>query len=435
MLQFISRFIIWVLSKTLFPFMLWAFDHVDAQKIIIGIISNTIQHGQLVMHIPGEEKPKVFGNGGNRPELNAEITVVNSRFFWRCLVAQDIGFAESYMNKEWITPDLGAVMRILAANGANKVDLKAALVLRTINFFNHLRRKNSVENSRQNISEHYDLSNAMYELFLDPTMMYSSAIFASKEDTLEEAQIRKLNLIIDQARLRPEHHLLEIGTGWGSLAIQAAKRTGCKVTSVTLSTEQLEFAKRRVNEAGLSDRIDIQLCDYRLIQGSACFDAVISIEMIEAVGKEYYPSFFATIERVLKPNGVAVLQAITIPDQRFAVYSQSCDFIQKYIFPGGLCPSMSALQQAMLDNSQLVIEELKNYPQHYHRTLEIWAQRFNENASKIKALPGNFDDRFIRMWNYYFYYCSAGFAERSINLVHLTLTRERNLERFPIVVS
>lgn len=283
-------------------------------------------------------------------------------------------------------------------------------------------RANNVATAQQNIHEHYDLSNEMFETFLDPTMMYSCAVFENPGDSLQTAQVAKLHKIIREADIKSTDHVLEIGSGWGSFAIEAVRKTGCRVTTVTISEEQFALAQRRINEAGLQDRIDLKFLDYRKIEGK--FDKVVSIEMIEAVGHEYLPEYFATIDKCLKPDGIAYIQAITYPDSRYEQYRRGCDFIQKYIFPGGLCPSVTAMANAMTNSSSLQIEHLDNIGIHYAQTLRLWRQNFLANESKIRQL--GFNDAFVRRWLYYFSYCEAGFETKALGTLHLLLSRPGN---------
>lgn len=283
-------------------------------------------------------------------------------------------------------------------------------------------RMNTISKAQENIHEHYDLSNEMFETFLDPTMMYSCAVFESPSASLQEAQITKLHKIIREADIKSTDHVLEIGSGWGSFAIEAVKKTGCRVTTVTISEEQFALAKKRIQEAGLQDKIDLQFIDYRKIQGK--FDKVVSIEMIEAVGHEFLPEYFATIDKLLKPDGTAYIQAITYPDSRYEQYRRGCDFIQKYIFPGGLCPSITAMANAMTKSSSLQIEHLDNIGIHYAQTLRLWRENFMANEAKIRKL--GFNDAFIRRWSYYFCYCEAGFETKVLGTLHLLLSRPGN---------
>jgi cyclopropane-fatty-acyl-phospholipid synthase len=322
---------------------------------------------------------------------------------------------------QWTTPDLTAVIAFLIDNrdALENGELKSARLNALVNWFAHLLRSNTKTRSRKNISAHYDLSNDFFALFLDPTMMYSSAVFATEDEPLEDAQRRKMRLLIEQADIRPEHHVLEIGSGWGGMAIEMARTTGCRVTSVTISREQHALARERVKAAGLDDRVDIQFCDYRDIEGT--FDRVVSIEMLEAVGHEHFDSFFRTIDRSLAPGGRAVLQVITIPHARYDAYRKSVDWIRIHIFPGGHLPSVEALEASMHRCSSLRITARDDIGPHYAPTLARWRKTL---ASRLPDLDRmGYDDVFFRTWEYYFCYCEAAFATHTLGNHHLVLQR------------
>jgi cyclopropane-fatty-acyl-phospholipid synthase len=276
--------------------------------------------------------------------------------------------------------------------------------------------------AKTNINRHYDLSNAMYALFLDETLTYSCAIFDHEDDSLTDAQLRKLDRILDKACLAEHHHMLEIGTGWGTLAMRAVTRFGCRVTSITLSSEQQTLAQQRIAEAGLSDRIEVRLCDYRHVTGH--YDRIVSVEMLEAVGKAYFPAFFQRCDRLLKPDGLLVLQTITIPDQHYRAYSKTTDWMRLYIFPGGLLPSLTAVTQVLAGYTSLVIKQVDSIGPHYALTLARWRERFLANREKILEL--GFPETFIRRWEYYFSYCQVGFAQHYIDDLQIVMTRPRN---------
>ena len=265
----------------------------------------------------------------------------------------------------------------------------------------------------------YDLSNALYETFLDENMLYSSAIFNSPSDTLAQAQINKMERLCQQLQLKPSDHVVEIGTGWGAMAMYMALNYGCKVTTTTISDAQYDYAKSKIEQFGLSKQITLLKKDYRLLEGQ--FDKLVSIEMIEAVGKAFLPSYIDQCQSLLKPQGLMAIQAITIADQRYNSYSNSVDFIQKYIFPGGFLPSITALTQAATQNSDLVVRDLFDIGADYGKTLNCWHQTFNQRLDRVKEL--GFDERFIRMWNYYFCYCQGGFRAKTISTVHMTFQR------------
>ena len=262
----------------------------------------------------------------------------------------------------------------------------------------------------------------MYGLFLDDTWTYSCALFDHANESLADAQLRKVDRILDKACLDQQHHVLEIGTGWGTLAMRAVKRFGCRVTSITLSEEQQQLARQRIAEAGLSDRIEVQLCDYRNVTGQ--YDRILSVEMLEAVGKAYLPAFFRACDRLLKPTGIVVLKTITMPDQYYPAYSKTTDWMRLFIFPGGLLPSLTALIHVLTRHTSLVVKHLESIGPHYALTLARWRERFLANQEKIMEL--GFPETFIRRWEYYFSYCEVGFAQHYIDDLQIVLTRPRN---------
>ena len=262
----------------------------------------------------------------------------------------------------------------------------------------------------------------MYELFLDETMTYSCAIFERENEALADAQLRKIDRILEKACISEHHNVLEIGTGWGSLAIRAATLYGCRVTSITLSKEQQQLAQQRVAEAGLSDRIEVLLCDYRNVTGQ--YDRIVSVEMLEAVGKAYYPVFSRSCDRLLKPNGMLVIQTITSPDQRYEAYSKTTDWMRLFIFPGGMLPSLTALTKVLTDHTSFVVKQVESIGPHYALTLARWKDRFLTNRGKIIDL--GFPESFIRRWEYYFSYCQAGFTQHYVDDLQIVLTRPRN---------
>ncbi|MCB1071120.1 MAG: DUF1365 family protein [Kiritimatiellae bacterium] len=377
--------------------------------------------GSLHLTLPdgGEHR---FGNDPSACEAHWQVR--DHHFFRRLATAGDIGVGEAFMAGEWTSKDPANVLKFLVLNldQLEVPGLKAKLMTALVHWFQHRMNANTRYRSRRNIQAHYDLSNDFFKLFLDPSMMYSSAVFADARQSLEQAQQYKIRELIRKARIESHHHVLEIGSGWGSFALEAARLTGCRVTSITLSEEQLALARERARLEGLDDRVTFELRDYRDLQGQ--YDRVVSIEMIEAVGHAYLGSYFQAIDRALKPNGIVVLQAITIPDQRYEAYRKNPDWIQKYIFPGGHLPSLTSLSIAMTQHSRLGVEALENIGPHYARTLRCWREAFNRKAEQVKAL--GFDETFIRMWNYYLSYCEAAFATRSLNTLHLVITRPQN---------
>ena len=283
----------------------------------------------------------------------------------------------------------------------------------------HKLNENSVRGSKKNISRHYDLSNDFFSLFLDKNMMYSSAIYKSRKTSLEDASTNKLDVICKKLNLKKTDHVIEIGTGWGGFAIYAAKNYGCKVTTTTISIEQYKFAKQKIKEAGLGKKIKVLLKDYRLLKGQ--YDKLVSIEMIEAVGYQFYDEYFKIIGQLLKIDGEALIQSITIKDQRYSKAIQSVDFIQKYIFPGSCIPSITAIQNSLTNSTDLVINDIRDIGHHYARTLADWRKRFLKNKQEIRKL--GFDDKFLRMWLFYFAYCEGGFEEKVISDIHLHITK------------
>jgi cyclopropane-fatty-acyl-phospholipid synthase len=349
------------------------------------------------------------------------IRVKDYRFFWRLLRDGDVGVGDSYMWGEWDTDNLPKLLGHFVENESalNGHNMALNLLGRISHKIMHLRNPNSIRGSRKNIQRHYDLSNDMYKLFLDPSMMYSCAIFTHHEESLELAQQNKVNAIIQKADIRPVHHVLEIGSGWGHFAIEAARQTGCRVTSITISEEQLKLARERVKQAGLEDRIRIELCDYRKLEGS--YDRIVSIEMLEAIGEKQYETFFSVCDKSLKPGGRVVLQVITIPDERFEGHRRRVDWLQKHVFPGGLLPSLQALKDAMKRSSHLSVLDFENIGPHYVLTLAHWRKRFLEARERILEL--GFDETFIRKWLYYLGYCEAAFATRYVNDLQIVLSR------------
>ena len=363
-----------------------------------------------------------FGERREAPPV--DLTVRDYRFFSRVVLGSDIGLGESYMYGEWDTDDIAGVIEFFIRNRHRLQDgnFKASLPTRALERLRYLSRANTPGGSRRNIRRHYDLSNDFFQTFLDKTMAYSCAIFKSADESLEAAQKNKFHVIIQKARLQAEDHLLEIGCGWGGFAIEAVRRTGCRVTGITISREQYELARQRVREAGLQDRIRILFRDYRRIKGR--FDKIVSIEMLEAVGHENYGTFFRQLDRLLATDGIAVLQTISIPDQRYDAYRRTHDWIQKYIFPGGLLPSLTRLTQTMTRHSTLMVDHVENIGNHYATTLARWHRRFVAHEEQVDRL--GFDEIFKRKWAYYLKSCEAGFRQRALGDLQLVLTREGN---------
>ncbi|MDA8791837.1 cyclopropane-fatty-acyl-phospholipid synthase family protein [Bacteriovoracaceae bacterium] len=332
------------------------------------------------------------------------------------------------MNGDWETNDLTLLLRWTIQNIENSGIISGTKnknyfvnFLNQINRLGHLLKRNTKEGSKNNISYHYDLSNKFYQMMLDETMSYSCGIFTDGNESLYESQINKLNALCDNLDIQSGDHILEIGCGWGGFAIHAVTNFDCKVTGVTISKEQYNFAKEKISNLGLSDKIEILLMDYRDIQGQ--FDKVVSIEMIEAVGHEFLPQYFQTIDHLLKPDGVAVIQAITSPDSRYELFRKGVDFIQKHIFPGTLLPSMRAMHKAC-EKTDLHLINLRDIGLSYAKTLKIWHDKVEEQKSEIRKL--GMDDTFFNQWKYYLCYCEAAFAERNISDVQITFIKPNN---------
>ena len=368
----------------------------------------------------GEQVGERFGKP-TKGEPSAIIEVKHPEFYRRLLQGGSIAAGEAYMDGWWDSPDLSALMELMAINMAalDSIEDKSSLLTRILYKLGHWVNRNTLAQSRENIQAHYDLGNDLYETFLDERMLYSSGIYATPTDTLEQAQINKMERLCQQLKLKSTDQVMEIGTGWGGMALYMAKHYGCHVTTTTISDEQYQYAVQQVERAGLTDKITLLKQDYRLLEGQ--YDKLVSIEMIEAVGKQFLVSYLKKCQSLLKPKGLMAIQAITIADQRYDYYADNVDFIQKYIFPGGFLPSITSLTSHATQNTDLVVRDLFDIGGDYARTLVDWRQRFELSLEKVKAL--GYDERFIRMWRYYFCYCEGGFRAQSISTVHLTFQR------------
>ena len=375
-----------------------------------------------------DKTTKLYGEKNLEDKITLEI--YNNRFLIKTVLYGDIGFAESFIDRDFETSNLTKLIELALLNakylGTTSENEKNKLInlMPFFNRFKHSLRRNSKTNARKNISAHYDLSNDFYKLMLDKTMMYSSAVFENKDQDLYDAQKNKLEKLSSKLNIKDGSKVLEIGSGWGAMAIHLAKDKKCDVTTVTLSVEQKKLCKERFKKEGIEDKIDILLKDYRDLKGE--FDAIIAVEMFEAVGREYFHIFFKKCQELLKPSGVLVLQVITIPDQRYKAYSKGSDFIQKYIFPGGHLPSILKLLETTSKHTRLNLNHLEEFTEHYAKTLNIWHENFENNLDEVKKL--GFDDYFIRMWKMYLNYCEAGFLTRNINLHQLVFTRDQNID-------
>ena len=386
-------------------------------KITKGTLKVTFSDGKVITY-------------GNNQEPKANLVLNNADLFRRLTLFGDIGFAESYMDKDFECDDLTALIKIALINSdslqtksEDEKKLSFYNLFPLVNKIKHIMRKNSKTRSQKNIQEHYDLSNQFFKLFLDDTMMYSSAVFEKPNETLFEAQKRKIDILAKKLNLKKGSKVLEIGSGWGAMAMHLVKEYGCEVTTLTLSKEQKKLCEDRFKEHEIEESVNIMLKDYRDMQGE--FDAVIAVEMFEAVGREYFDVFFKKCEDLLTPSGILVMQIITMPDQRYSSYCKGTDFIQKYIFPGGHLPSVGKILEVTSKNTKLNLLHMEEYTEHYAKTLNIWHENFNEKLEHVKEL--GFDEYFIRMWKMYLCYCEAAFLTRNINLVQVAFTRYQNM--------
>ncbi len=374
-------------------------------------------HGQLVVEDPlGTLR---IGQAGSGPAVT--LRVLDPGFYRALATHGSVGAGQAYMDGLWQCSDLVGLIRLLARNrdlldgmetGSARL---GGLAMKAL----HALRRNTREGSRRNIAAHYDLGNAFFGLFLSPDLMYSSACWSGADDTLEAASTRKLELICRKLALGPDDHVLEIGTGWGGFALHAARHHGCRVTTTTISREQHDLAAARIAEAGLGDRITLLQSDYRDLHGQ--YDKLVSIEMIEAVGADFQDSYFGQIGRLLKPDGLALVQAITIEDHRYAQALKSVDFIKRHVFPGCFIPSISAMLASKTRSSDLALIALEDFGLSYARTLQAWRERFLAQLPAVRAQ--GFDEHFIRLWEFYLAYCEGGFRERSIGVAHLLLAK------------
>lgn len=380
----------------------------------------SLRQGYVEVACP--DKTYTFGDPGST--LRATAMVHDERVFIKALLGGDIGLGEAYMNGDWSSPDLVPLIRIFVRNLA-LVDEESRLLTRLSRIFDwiaHRWRRNTVEGSRRNIHAHYDLSNDFFRLFLDPNMVYSCALFESEGDPLEAAQMQKLDSICRKLCLRQADHVLEIATGWGAFAIHAVRNYGCRVTTTTISREQHAYASEWVRRAGLAGRIQVLCEDYRRLQGS--FDKIVSIEMFEAVGYDHYDDYFRACDRLLRPEGTMLLQTITMNEQRFTRYIRTSDWIRKYIFPGADLASVSRVLQSLAQSTRLSLFHAEEIGTHYARSLAAWRQNFQASLPAVRAL--GFEDRFIRMWDYYLASCEGAFRERHIGDFQLLLTKNYN---------
>lgn len=377
-------------------------------EIVLRRMLRGLEFGQLVIETPAGER-LVFDGAGPGPQ--ARMTIHRWRCLWRLATGADIGFAEAYMAGEWSSPNLAALLNLACRNSAVEEPLRLLRSPRLGRKLQHALNRNTRRGSRRNVTAHYDLGNNFYDQWLDAGMSYSSGLYASTSLTLEEAQDAKLDRVLALLDLPEGARVLEIGCGWGSLAERMLERHDCALTGLTLSAKQLAFAHRRLADRGLIARSNLRLQDYRDVRGT--FDRIVSIEMLEAVGEAYWPMYFATLRDRLRTGGLAVLQVITIDDARFELYRRRPDFIQKYIFPGGMLPTPRIIErEAAKAGLRLVASEF--FGESYARTIEDWQSRFQKAWSQIEGL--DFDQRFKRTWEYYLAYCQAGFETGALNV-------------------
>ena len=359
--------------------------------------------------------------GSPSADLQAEADVLDQRAYERALLGGNTAAGEAYVDGWWTSPDITQVTRFFSRNLSmmDYWDSRFGWLLKPFKTMRYLRRLNSKRQAKKNILAHYDLGDELYQTFLDSKMQYSSAIFDVESNSLEEAQVNKLTRICDQLKLREDDHLLEVGSGWGGLAIFAAENYGCQVTTTTISDNQYKYAKNKIDAAGLSNKINLLSDDYRLLQGK--FEKVVSVEMIEAVGKKYLSGYFQKLNDLLKPGGLLMLQAITIADQRLKSYSSNEDFIQKHIFPGGFLPSVYLISKILADSTELVMRDFRDIGLDYSKTLSHWHKNLLEKKEALNQL--GYDDQFYNLWTYYLGYCEGGFLERRISASQMLMSK------------
>ena len=359
--------------------------------------------------------------GSPSADLHAEADVLDQRAYERALLGGNTAAGEAYVDGWWTSPDITQVTRFFSRNLSmmDYWDSRFGWLLKPFKTMRYLRRLNSKRQAKKNILAHYDLGDELYQTFLDSKMQYSSAIFDVESNSLEEAQVNKLTRICDQLKLREDDHLLEVGSGWGGLAIFAAENYGCQVTTTTISDNQYRYAKNKIDAAGLSNKINLLSDDYRLLQGK--FEKVVSVEMIEAVGKKYLSGYFQKLNDLLKPGGLLMLQAITIADQRLKSYSSNEDFIQKHIFPGGFLPSVYLISKILADSTELVMRDFRDIGLDYSKTLSHWHKNLLEKKDALNQL--GYDDQFYNLWTYYLGYCEGGFLERRISASQMLMSK------------
>ncbi|RLS54652.1 MAG: class I SAM-dependent methyltransferase [Planctomycetota bacterium] len=401
------------------------FDRI-ARRLLLGKLQR-LQGGTIRLDDPFGST--TLGLGG---DLQSTLQVHNRAFFRHAVLGGSLSVAESYLRGDWDCDDLTAFFRLFVRNieATDQLDSGLSRIAGLGNWLYHRWHANSKSGSRRNIHAHYDLGNDFFRLMLDDTMAYSSGIFLSPTSTLREASIEKMDRLCRKLELGPSDHLLEIGTGWGGLAIHAAQHFGCRVTTTTISKQQYEVAQQRIAEAGVTNRVTLLLQDYRDLSGQ--FDKLVSVEMIEAVGHRYFDTFFRQCSELLKPDGTMVLQAIVMPDRRYAQYLRSVDFIQRYVFPGGCLPSMGSMLESTARATDLRFVHAEDFGIHYAQTLREWRKRFHARLDEVREL--GYPDRFIRMWDYYLSYCEAAFEERFTGVVQIQFDKP-HCSRDPLAIG
>lgn len=397
---------------------------------LIDRLARRIVHKQMRLFTDGEivvregQQEYYFGKVSARVPYRVHVTIKHPGFWSDVAFGGTAGSGEAYIKGSWECSDLVGLVRMFLVNREvmESMDNGMTHLKSPLKKMLHWLSRNTRKGSRRNISAHYDLGNDFFSLFLDPTMMYSCAYYQDERTNLEQASVAKLERICQKLQLKPQDHVLEIGTGWGGFALHAAANFGCKVTTTTISREQYELACQRVRDAGLEDRVEVLFSDYRDLDGE--YDKLVSIEMIEAIGHQYLDTYFDKCSSLLKPGGEMLLQAITIADHRYDSALRDVDYIKKFIFPGGFLPSISAMSRAISNVSDMKIFHLEDIGPHYARTLAHWRDRFFQRLDAVREL--GYSDYFIRMWEYYLCYCEGGFSERDIGTVQLLLTKPQS---------
>ncbi len=394
------------------------FLHDYAKRILLHRLKN-LRHGELLLS-DGDER-YLFGQLDAVFSERVTVKVRDPVFYSRLLLHGALGGGEAYMKGYWECQKLTAMIELFLCNRAylGRLGPGVPWVAKPLALLRRYLRRNTLRGSRRNIAAHYDLGNALFELFLDPTMTYSCGIFEHPQASLQDASVAKLERICRKLQLKSTDHVLEIGTGWGGFALYAARHYGCRITTTTISRQQYEYARQRVCNAGLEDRITLLPDDYRQLQGR--YEKLVSIEMIEAIGHRNFGTYFQKCSELLKADGTMLLQSITIADQRYPQAKESVDFIQRYIFPGGCLPSVAALAESVAGNTDMRIFHLEDIGPHYATTLQHWRRRFLANAEKVRQL--GYSERFVRMWQYYLAYCEGGFRQQAIGTVQLLLVK------------